>query len=118
MHEKICMDQTTKLESLAIRTSEHHQLLYEGPRFVTQEFLTPYGLSDQVAGASSDIDSKMSAVHAAVSAVDTAAADALWHCLSSMTNQMQSCMRENALLLHGMRALKVGLVGGQSACRN
>ena len=64
-------------------------------------------------GASADLEGKLSAVHAAVSAVDTAAADALWNCLTSMTNQMQSCMRENAMLLHGMRALKVCLVASQ-----
>lgn len=62
----------------------------------------------QVAGAATDIEGELTAVHTALSAVDTAAADALWHCLSSVTNQMQIMSRENAMLMHGMRSLKVG----------
>ncbi|CAL8468750.1 g8290 [Coccomyxa elongata] len=60
-----------------------------------------------VAGAAKDIEGKLTAVHTALSAVDTAAADALWHCLSSVTNQMQIMSRENAMLMHGMRSLKL-----------
>ncbi|BDA43259.1 probable Kelch-like protein 17 at C-terminar half [Coccomyxa sp. Obi] len=60
-----------------------------------------------VAGVATDIDGKITAVHTALSAVDTAAADALWHCLSSVTNQMQIMSRENAMLMHGMRSLKL-----------
>ena len=68
----------------------------------------------QVAGASSDPDttSALNSVHAAVSTLDVAAADALWHAFTTITSQIQQTQKENATLAKAFQTLKVQCVTG------
>jgi predicted RND superfamily exporter protein len=50
--------------------------------------------------------SNIAAVHAAVSQIDNAAADALWHCLNNFSREMQASQKNDEIVLRTIRALK------------
>ncbi len=67
-----------------------------------------YCILFQVTGASaSDTTTAIAAVHAAVSAIDVAAADAMHHCFSVMSSHIQRLQTDQAATVQALQASQV-----------
>lgn len=76
-----------------------------------EAFIDRVALSVQVAGASaSDTTPAIAAVHAAVSAIDVAAADAVHHCFSVMSSHIQRLQVDQAATVQALQASQVSIL--------